>query len=91
MRERVNPTNPYLSPQVQSEVPRPAAPKRRSRLLWLVLPTMVGVVLGSIFLDIRGPGGSISGSCGGFLGLAFGMLLRLLSPLWEHPLPKEEA
>ncbi len=87
-----NEANPYQSPQADSEMRPPAAPKRRSRLFWLVLPTVAGMAIGTFF---TGPGhnvgypNTIAGGCGGFLGLAVGFVLRQLYPGSEVPPSKE--
>jgi hypothetical protein len=80
------PENPYEPPLSEpSPVPRAASRPRKSRIGWIALASLVGAVLGSdLFAPfVRGPGdpygNSIGAGLGGFLGLAVGIVTRVLA------------
>lgn len=79
--------NPYEAPRVEPPVPFwPTGHQRRKANLSVILvPCMVGGMLGTVFLSpfTRGPGDphgqSIGTALGGLGGLVIGVILRLLA------------
>lgn len=75
--------NPYESPKSAEPISaRDLGQPRQGSLVWIVIPTLLGAVVGSMFLApyCRGPGDpwghSIGSGLGGFAGLFSGILIR---------------
>lgn len=79
--------NPYQAPETET---LPNARRKRltpllTRLGWIVLPVLAGMVVGQVFLApwIFGPADQmvylIPAGLGGFIGLAIGLVLRVIA------------